>query len=746
MVNRKTRTRAALRVIHLYRRFQPDFTGDGIYYERLLPLVSELNNSCHEVLALETAVGNYPASREFPREPRRVHYLSTKHRKAGEAALVLWLLRNIRNFDIVHVHTHLDRHFIGYMLCRLAGSAIVYSSTLADSADDLIATYQPFFRPLVAYLFSLINAFVAISPRLSSEGNKRIGGERAVLIPQGVSIPIRHSQQDRAASRSSLGLSDDDLVLLYVGSISRRKAIVFLIHEFSVLSRNDPRLRLYLVGPALEEDYRREVERAIESAKLSSKVIRVPFTESPADFYQAADIFVFASTDEGFGNVLLEAMSFGLPVVCRYLDGVTPWFVNHGQTGFLFSDSCGFQSAVSELAGSADLRARIGGSARQFVVQGFAIEGIAKRIAALYSALPRIGIPPRHVSDRMPNGCRATAAGPKGLRMTRVDPRGGPPTLSIVVDTESEFDWSKGVSADRGNVESIFQLPRIHDICAPFGARVCFVTDYPVASTSSSAAIMRRLIEDGAEIGAHLQPWTTPPMVEPHGGKLAFPGNLPPPLEHLKLQMLKTVIETHLGVVPRVYKAGRYGVGEATLESLEALGFDVDLSVAPGFSYALEGGPDFGAFTAHLYSFGSRRTLLEIPTTSGFVGALADLGPRVWQYTDAQVPRWIHVRGTLDRLRLLSRVRLSPEGHNLSQMRRLTEHLMSRGCRHFTLSLHSSSLQPNYTPYSSNDADVTMLLNRIHDYLSYFRDHLGGRWCTPLELFSEVRDGLKVPA
>ena len=225
----------------------------------------------------------------------------------------------------------------------------------------------------------------------------------------------------------------------------------------------------------------------------------------------------------------------------------------------------------------------MGEAGRAIVRKRFALDAIATRISRLYDNAVNTRFPATDLSDRLPDDCRNVARGPGALGMKQLRLGTDAPTLSIVVDTESAFDWSKGIAADHGRVESISNLTRFQDVCDEFGVRVCYVVDYPVSSNPVSAAVMRNLVERGAEIGAHLQPWTTPPVIEPLDGNLAFPGNLPPSLEKLKLQSLKAMIEANIGVTPRVYKAGRYGISNSTLELLEELGFDIDLSVAPSF-------------------------------------------------------------------------------------------------------------------------------------------------------------------
>ena len=71
------------------------------------------------------------------------------------------------------------------------------------------------------------------------------------------------------------------------------------------------------------------------------------------------------------------------------------------------------------------------------------------------------------------------------------------------------------------------------------------------------------------------------------------------------------------------------------------------------------------------------------------------------------------------------------EGHTLAEMKRLTRALLARGQRTFVLSLHSPSVVPGHTPYVRTDADLVALLQRLREYLRFFRDELRGRFVTP---------------
>ena len=103
--------------------------------------------------------------------------------------------------------------------------------------------------------------------------------------------------------------------------------------------------------------------------------------------YAAADIFVFASTKEGFGNVLIEAMAAGLPVVARRLPGVTDSFIDHGRTGFLFDTAAEYTALVQALVDDPGLRRRVGDAARAEVAGGHSLQAVAQRYVMLYRNL-----------------------------------------------------------------------------------------------------------------------------------------------------------------------------------------------------------------------------------------------------------------------------------------------------------------------------------------------------------------------
>ena len=315
-------------------------------------------------------------------------------------------------------------------------------------------------------------------------------------------------------------------------------------------------------------------------------------------------------------------------------------------------------------------------------------------------------------------------------------PAGTRPRLCVVVDTEEEFDWSAPFSRSAVGVTAIQEVGRLQKVLEPFSTIPTYVIDYPVATTAASSERLGELARGGAcHIGAHLHPWVNPPYVEDVTRSTSYACNLGYDLEREKIARLRTAIVEHVGVAPRVYKAGRYGFGQTTAGILESLEFDVDASVNPHMDFRADGGPSFEGFTVGPSFFGRTRRLLEVPCTLGFVGAARRVGPVLHRAASARWLEPLRAVGVLARSGTLNKVMLSPEGNSFADMHALTEALYADGVRTFSLTLHSPSLKPGCTPYTRSVDERDALLGTIGRYCDYFFGRLGGVPGTPADLF-----------
>jgi uncharacterized protein Usg len=316
------------------------------------------------------------------------------------------------------------------------------------------------------------------------------------------------------------------------------------------------------------------------------------------------------------------------------------------------------------------------------------------------------------------------------------------PELTVIVDTEEEFDWRAPFSRSNLSTRSVPAQARAQGIYARMGVVPTYVIGYPIARDPVAVAYLRRLKEEGqAEVGAHLHPWVTPPHHEFVSSQNSYQCNLPPALERRKIETLTEAIESAFGDRPTIFKAGRHGFGPSTARAIAALGYKIDCSLLPHNDLRGDGGPDFRRVRDQPHWIDEAAGLLEIPATTGFVGRVPGLGPHVSWMFDSPRAAGLRIPGLLGRSRIVSRSRLTPEGVPPQEQCRLLDSLLGQGHRTFSLVYHSPSLAPGNTPYVKDEADLARFLASIEEVLTYFRDVIGGRFTTLSAVHARMSGG-----
>ncbi|MTJ83684.1 MAG: hypothetical protein F8N37_22075 [Telmatospirillum sp.] len=311
-----------------------------------------------------------------------------------------------------------------------------------------------------------------------------------------------------------------------------------------------------------------------------------------------------------------------------------------------------------------------------------------------------------------------------------------PPLLSVIIDAEEEFAWDS-FTRSATSVTNIRAQTQAQALFEPYGVVPTYCIDYPVASQEDGIAPLRDLMADGrCEIGAQLHSWVTPPFDETITRTSTFAGNLPKALELAKIRQLTEIIGETFGIAPKVYRAGRYGLGPNTADALVQFGYEIDCSVLPWVNLRPRQGPDFSRFSTTPFWLDQRGGLLELPVTAGMVGLLESVGIGATVYRRTSTPaanRW-RVPAVLSRLGFLNRIPLTPEGTTLSEAKKVTRWLAERGHRTFCVNYHSSSLAVGHTPYVRNSRDLTAFLDWLSGYLEFFFGEIGGQAATPGEI------------
>jgi glycosyltransferase involved in cell wall biosynthesis len=167
--------------------------------------------------------------------------------------------------------------------------------------------------------------------------------------------------------------------VLYAGRLTKEKGVELLADAFLAARQADPRLHLVLAGGGPEEASLRE--------RLGDAAIFLGWLEGEAlaRTYASADVFLFASQTDTFGQVILEAQASGLPVVAVDAGGPSS-LIRNGETGLLASpDAASLASALLSLVSPSLLGERLRPAALS-AVRGRTWEAALERLATGYSA------------------------------------------------------------------------------------------------------------------------------------------------------------------------------------------------------------------------------------------------------------------------------------------------------------------------------------------------------------------------
>ena len=281
---------------------------------------------------------------------------------ARRAVLAQW--RRARP-DLVHIVTEGP---LGYSALRAARRLGIPVST---SFHTNFQQYSRHYRigwlaaPIMAYLRHFHNQGVQtlVPTGELAEHLQSLGFRRTQVLARGVDTTLFSPHRRDPALRERWGVAPRSLAVLYVGRLAAEKNLELAIAAFQSIRRVRPDARLILVGDGPMTSRLRARHPAFVYCGMRQG-------EDLAAHYASADLFLFPSLTETFGNVVLEAMASGL-AMAAFDYAAARAHVEPGLSGLLapFGDADAFVAAATALAGDADALEAMGQAARRGVAR-----------------------------------------------------------------------------------------------------------------------------------------------------------------------------------------------------------------------------------------------------------------------------------------------------------------------------------------------------------------------------------------
>lgn len=334
---------------------------------------------------VEPGEGDFIALRDPSLPVSRIGTLGRSLRVMGDLRTLfeLWRLMRREQPDIVHTHTA-KAGVLGRVAAMGAGVPIRCHTF---HGHLLHGYFSPRTTGLVVLMERLLargtHALVAVGDQVRRDLlDARIGKpEQFTVIAPGVAAP---AAVDRASARDTLGILDNQLLVLFVGRLTAIKRVDRLIESFVIVREQCPHAVLLIAGDGDQTDVMQ-----VQAAALGDAVRFLGWVGDLDALYVSADVVVCTSDNEGMPVTLIEASMAGVPCVSTavgsvgevVIDGVT------GRVVDLTADAVG--SAVVELLNDPDERRRLGKAACRHAAALFGADRLVADHRALYRRLPR---------------------------------------------------------------------------------------------------------------------------------------------------------------------------------------------------------------------------------------------------------------------------------------------------------------------------------------------------------------------
>jgi glycosyltransferase involved in cell wall biosynthesis len=275
---------------------------------------------------------------------------------------------------------------LGLIFAKLKRTPLVHTeygarhSIISNKVIDLIS--RAYDHSIGALIVRSARRNIGVS-EAACEFLKHLGATNIQLVHNGIDTTTFKKKED-ANCRQKLGISNDAIVITFVGRLIYAKGVQDLISAFSRIKDTAPEVKLLIVG---DGPYRAELEKLAQQTDCHSSILFLGQRnqDEVIDTLSATDIFVNPSYSEGLPTSVMEAASIGLPIIATDVGGTREIIADY-KTGILIkaANTSQLEQKLRELLTNTQLRKELGANARIFVEQKFNWEKIAELVESVY--------------------------------------------------------------------------------------------------------------------------------------------------------------------------------------------------------------------------------------------------------------------------------------------------------------------------------------------------------------------------
>ncbi len=289
----------------------------------------------------------------------------------------------VRRFRPHLIHAHLSRDLWVIAVAEVFGGKVpvIFSQQMVSNYPKRDILHQ--------WVWRHVTCVIALTDEIRTQVTRctSIAADKVIVLPYGIDTDELQPDSDlRHQLRQEYGISEQQVVFGVVGRLDPGKGQGVFLEALAELKDYD-RILGVLIGEETrgEPGYQKVLEDQVASVGLGNRVRFLGYIDDPGKCYPMLDVLVMPSRKETFGLVLIEAMSFGLPVIATDAGGV-PEIVIDGQTGILVlpENAAAFTEAMQRLFEDNELQREMGNRGRERVVRRYKLDDHMARLVEIF--------------------------------------------------------------------------------------------------------------------------------------------------------------------------------------------------------------------------------------------------------------------------------------------------------------------------------------------------------------------------
>lgn len=374
-----------MNILQVIPYLNPRFGGDVYVCTALSRSLQKNRNSLTIATTDYSFDGQYATALEqcgitvkkFPCELNLSFFLFSPSMKA-------WLDRNIRNFDIIHLHDfrsyqnhiaslYANKYQVPYVV-QAHGDVPYMQKRALKKLYDQIWGKEIIGR--ASKLFALTG--------LEKRQYMAMGADeqKIAIVPNGIDYSHYEDLPEPGSFRKKHRIPQDEKIVLYLGRLHKTKGIELLVSSFRQILDRYPGSRLILIGP--DDGNKNSLVKQIDSYGIASNVIFLGFVDDLEKRMALVDADVFVTPRySGYPITFLEACACGVPIITTDSGDPIDW-INNNYGSVVKYDQSELSAAIADMLGNCSIKRRIASDSRSFVSNNFDWKVIAGKVNGIY--------------------------------------------------------------------------------------------------------------------------------------------------------------------------------------------------------------------------------------------------------------------------------------------------------------------------------------------------------------------------